>query len=151
MPDAVALPSTTARHDLPFLFAGQAQKEVFINEALMRIDILLHPAFVSEADAPPPDPAAGSTYLVAQDATGAWADRTGALAAWTGSAWIFAFPRPGMIARDLSTGHTLFYDGEWRRTAAPPEPEGGDTVDIECRAALLSLLDVLRSVGIFSS
>ncbi|UVI40131.1 DUF2793 domain-containing protein [Qipengyuania spongiae] len=131
--------------------AGQAQKEAFINEALARIDILLHPAFVFEASTPPADPEAGSTYLVAQNATDDWSERTGALAAWTGSAWIFVSPRSGMIARDLSSGQTLNYDGEWRRTAAPPEPEGGHTIDAECRASLLALLDTLRSLGIFSS
>ena len=32
----------TPRWALPQLFAGQAQKEVFHNEALARIDMLLH-------------------------------------------------------------------------------------------------------------
>ena len=32
----------TPRWALPFLFAGQAQKEMFHNEALVRIDALVH-------------------------------------------------------------------------------------------------------------
>ena len=55
--------TATARHGFPMLVAGQAQKEFFVNEALARIDALLHPAFETVANTPPAVPAAGEWIL----------------------------------------------------------------------------------------
>ncbi|MCV0384521.1 MAG: DUF2793 domain-containing protein [Erythrobacter sp.] len=150
MPEPLALPSATPRHELPFLFTAQAQKEAFINEAFVRIDILLHPTFIAELAAPPENPEVGSTYLVASDATGAWEGKTGALAAWTIGGWVFVAPRPGMIVRDVASGQMLVHDDGWRGATAPPAPSGGETIDTECRAALSFLLDAMRSIGVIS-
>ena len=40
MSDPIRLDGATARFDLPLLFAGQAQKEVFVNQALAVIELL---------------------------------------------------------------------------------------------------------------
>ncbi|MGB7407193.1 MAG: DUF2793 domain-containing protein, partial [Pontixanthobacter sp.] len=57
MPDIT--PQTTAdaspNYGLPFLFAGQTQKEFYVNEAHARIDMLLHPVVEGIADTPPAD------------------------------------------------------------------------------------------------
>ena len=151
MPDPVTLTAATARYELPFLFFAQAQKEAFINEALVRIDTLLHPAVLAEQVTPPADPQPGTTYLVAESANGEWEGKAGALAAWTGSQWVFVAARSGMTARDLSTGQVLVFDGDWIRVSDPVAPEGGSTIDTECREALAALIEALRSHGIFSS
>ena len=39
----------TARLGLPFILPGQAQKELFHNEALTLVDAALHPAVESDA------------------------------------------------------------------------------------------------------
>ena len=64
---------TTARFALPLIAPGQAQKEVYHNEALAAIDAALH-ACVTEAPRadPPAEPDEGESWIVAADATGAW-------------------------------------------------------------------------------
>lgn len=47
---------------------------------------------------PPTSPAAAASYIVAASATGAWAGKSGQVALWSGSAWVFAAPRIGWIA-----------------------------------------------------
>jgi len=74
--------SETARWDLPLLFAGQAQKEVFHNEALVRMDMLMHARAESADLAEPPEmPDVGQCWIVANGAVGAWSDMCRALRA----------------------------------------------------------------------
>ena len=42
MPDSPAFPALSPRLALPYLFAGQAQKEVTLNEVAARLDCLVH-------------------------------------------------------------------------------------------------------------
>ena len=85
-----------------------------------------------------------------QRATGAWEGKTEALAAWTTGGWAFVAPRPGMTARDLTSGRMLVHDDGWRSAAAPMAPSGGETIDTECRAAVSSLLDAMKSISVIS-
>lgn len=140
----------TPRFALPYLFAGQTQKEAFVNEALARIDLLVNPALVEQRAEPPASVVTGSAYLVATGATGHWSGRAGNLASWTGDQWLFVEPVAGMTVRDLGTSKTLVYDGEWTCPDAPDAPAGGTTIDGECRTALADLIQALQNYGIFS-
>src|SRR5688572_24198881 len=83
----------TARFALPYLAPGQLQKELFHNEALQRVDMLLCPVVEGPpAASPPVSPTAGSCYLVGSGASGAWAGNDGALACFTEGGWRFAAP-----------------------------------------------------------
>ncbi len=62
MSDPIVFETATAKFELPLLFAGQAQKEFFVNEALSRADLLLHCAIEGETAAPPPAPQAGQVW-----------------------------------------------------------------------------------------
>jgi len=76
------------RWDLPFIVSGQAQKEVTHNEALARIDALLHP--VVEAVglvAPPVAPLPGQGWIIGAGATGDWSGHDGALALSSENGW----------------------------------------------------------------
>ena len=91
--------SDTPNLGLTYLEAAQAQKHVTVNEALRRLDALLHIALLDrDLEAPPATPADGARYLVAPSATGAWAGKDGQIAAWQDGAWAFLAPRPGWIA-----------------------------------------------------
>ncbi|MCJ2189128.1 DUF2793 domain-containing protein [Novosphingobium beihaiensis] len=149
MSDPVMFESTSPRFALPLLYSGQAQKEVFVNEAFALTDALLHCSIESEAGAPPASPADGQNWLVAAGATGDWAGFDQALACRQGGNWIFVPPRDGMQVFDISLGQARIFYGSWKKALPPAEPNGGTTVDLEARAAFSQLAAALRAVGIF--
>lgn len=150
MSDPIHFTSASPRFALPLLFAGQAQKEFFVNEALCRTDALLHPAVEGEADEPPATPEDGESWLIGADPVGAWSGRAGHFASFQAGSWVFAAPRDGMRVLDRSTGQHILYRGGWLRPAAPAAPEGGATIDGEARAAISALLAALVAGGILA-
>lgn len=161
--------SATARFALPLLHAGQAQKEIFHNEALVLVDGLLQPCVEAlGVDTPPASPATGQCWIVGDSPTGEWAGAAASLALWTAGGWRFAAPREGMaawIAEDgvmarhvagswlagrLSAAQ-LVIDGEQVVGAREPsidEPDGGSVIDIEARTVIEAILGALRSHGL---
>lgn len=148
MSDPVSFTSASPRHALPFLFAGQAQKEFSVNEAHARIDALLHPAIEGAADDPPAMPEEGESWLVDAAPTGDWAGHAGELACFEAGNWIFIEPRDGMRLLDRSTGQLMLYRGGWTMAVAPAVPTGGATVDAEARAAIAEIVAALAGAGI---
>ncbi|MEC3911625.1 DUF2793 domain-containing protein [Sphingobium sp. CR2-8] len=162
----------TPRWALPLLFAGQAQKEVYHNEALALIDALLH-GRVESADlsAPPGAPVVGQCWIVAAGASGGWAGQAGAMALWTQGGWRFVPPRADLRVAVADRGHDLCYDsGEWRpgqiredgfyidekrvvgpRMAAIHAPNGGTVIDAEARSTVADILVALRTHGLIES
>lgn len=162
---------TSDRWALPLLHAGQAQKEMMHNEALARIDMLLH-GVAESADlaVPPTAPVAGQCWIVAAGASGAWAGREEDVAGWTEGGWRFVAPRPGLRLEVADRGHAMAYDGTaWRdsavrgdgfyvddqqivgaRLAAIAAPTGGTTVDVESRGAIAAILAALQAHGLIS-
>jgi len=160
---------STPRFALPFILPGQAQKELFHNEALARIDLALHPAVEGPpAPEPPPDPALGQCWIVGSDATGDWAGRDSSLAMWSEGGWRFVAPAPGTSAWDKAASVPLLWDGlQWRegelrctgllvgglqvvgaRQPAVPSPSGGTIIDVEARSAINALTAALMSHGL---
>ena len=160
---------TTPRFALPFILPGQAQKELFHNEALARIDLALHPAVEgAPLDAPPAEPQDGQCWIVAAAATGAWSGRDGRLAMWSEGGWRFLPPAPGTMAWNKAASLPLLWDGaQWRegallcsglmvngvqvvgpRQAGVPSPSGGTIIDEEARAAIGALTAALMSHGL---
>lgn len=164
--------SSTARFDLPLLSAGQAQKEITVNETVTLIDALIQPGVEAVGiDIPPLEPVPGQCWIVGSVPTGAWADAAQMLAIWTANGWRFVQCREGMAGHVRSDGPTASYiDGEWRtgilsanelriadeqvvgsRQPAIADPDGGAVIDIEARAAIDALLDALRSHGLIAT
>ncbi len=148
MTNPLAFTSRTARFDLPLLFAGQAQKEFTVNEAMSRIASLLHPVVLGEQDIPPESPSDGETWLVGPAPTGEWTGYADAIACWSAGSWLFVTPQTGLRCFDTATGSTMFYDGGWQRPELPAAPDGGATQDAEARAAIAQLITAMENAGI---
>jgi hypothetical protein len=133
------------------MLSGQAGKELTVNEAHARTDALLHPAIEGESTAAPPEPQEGECWLVGVGATGDWADEDGKLACRQLGNWLFVTPRDGLEVLDRSTGQRIVYFGGWQVAEPPTEPTGGATADAEARAAIVGLIDALRTAGIFAA
>lgn len=104
--------STSFHLGLPFLEAAQAQKHVTVNEALRRLDALLHLSVAArDLTAPPEAAGEGARYIVGAEAEGAWAGHEGKLAALIDGAWTFFAPRAGWQAFDEATGAMLVHGG----------------------------------------
>ena len=150
MSDPVTFPSVTPRHHLPYLFAGQAQREFFVNESLTRIDMLLHPVVAGIRNDPPSNPQAGQSWAVGKTPSGAWTGYADCLACWQDAQWAFATPTPGMLLRNQGDGALLRFDDSWIIQAAPEPPVGGTNIDAEARACLSAIINALSQFGIFS-
>lgn len=97
---------------LPFLEAAQAQKHVTVNEALRRLDALLHLSVAAcDLVAPPGEVEEGARYIVGAEAEGAWTGHDGKIAALIDGAWVFFAPRAGWQAFDNAAGVMLVHDG----------------------------------------
>lgn len=162
---------TTARHSLPLMQPGQAQKEMTHNEALILIDSALFPAVSAIAMNTPPDgPAPGDSWIVGEQPTGAWEGAANALATWIEGGWRFVAARDGMRVWSAAAGHeAAFVAGAWEhgvlrgervivagkqvigdRAAAIADPEGGAVIDEQARASLAHVLQALRTHGLIA-
>lgn len=163
--------TATPRLALPFLQAGQAQKEITHNEALQRLDALVQPVALSATLATPPaSPMEGQCWIVASAAVGDWAGRSAQLAQWTGGGWRFAQPSNGWRIWVTDQAEEWFFQsGSWApasvrddgfyvagdrvvaaRQPSIAAPSGGSTVDTEARATLAAVLAALRSHGLIA-
>lgn len=151
MADPIVFDHATPRFALPMLYTGQAQKEVFVNEALFRTDALLHCAVIGKRLSPPENPAEGDAWLISSPASGDWAGKADSIALCQGGAWTFIAPRDGMHVFDLSEGQNRLFFRSWRKALLIAEPVGGSTVDGEARAAIAELMASLQAVGVLPS
>jgi hypothetical protein len=80
---------------LDLLEQGQGQKEITINEALVRLDMLAG-ASAKDKDlaTPPSSPNPGDVYIVGASSTGSWAGKSGMIAAYY-QQWWFTQPHEG--------------------------------------------------------
>lgn len=161
----------TPRLALPLLSAGQAQKEMFHNEALLRLDLALHGIVAGVGiEIPPSAPVPGGCWILGAEPVGDWSGHAHEVAGWTGSGWRFLAPFEGMrFQRSDGVGDTVFTDGAWRQGAAHgpliinnvqivggqlapiTEPSGGSVVDVEARFTILAVLVALREHGLIAT
>lgn len=127
MPELQLTSSRSPRHHLPFLFAGQAQKEAFVNEAFLALDALIQPVVSSERNEPPAIPDLGDCYIVGGAPLASWVGHEGRLAMWTGTHWLFADPQPGASVFDRERECMVFFGAgtTWQAASPPDLPSAG--------------------------
>ncbi len=150
----------TARYGLPLLVAGQGQKEVTHNEALLLLDAAVG-CVVERRDLvqPPNSPIAGQCWLVPSGAGLDWDGKAGQIATWTEGGWRYLSLPEGATLYDKAGGQRLRRMGEsWQAdglSGAPlaqiSSPSGGVTVDSEVRAVVNAILERMRTLGLIQS
>ena len=141
--------SQSPRHGLPQLFPGQTQKEFTVNQALAKIDGLLHCTVLGEASSDPTNPADGDAWIVADAAGGLFAGHDKEVACRQAGTCLFAAGQPGMTVYDASAGQIRFFRNDWSVPSTPLAVSGGSVIDAEVRTALAALVEALAIVGIF--
>ena len=160
------------RHAFPFILTNQSQKEITHNEAIARIDLLLHLHLQSAAlSIPPEQPQNGQAWIVAAGASGAWAGHEKQIAQWLDGGWVFVPPVTGMRAWLADRLFDTIYDGYvWRsgdvwadrftiwgqqvvgpRQPAIADPLGGEVIDVEARNTMGLILSMLRTHGLINA
>ena len=166
------MPEITDRYGLALLSASQAHKEISHNEALLRVDGLLHPSVLGEGlNTPPSSPNLADAWIIGPEPSGAWAQHLNEIALWQAGGWTFIAPQAGCIVWSRADGAHLLYDGaRWRGDAWPMRnveiggktvishrqpaitlPTTGSVVDVEARSTLGQILFALRSHGLIES
>ena len=146
--------TSSARHKLPFLVTGQAQKELTHNEALVRLDALMHPVIEALQALPPVGLGltdAGKCWIVAASSQNEWAGHSGEIACWAGGSWRFLAASEGMAVWNRAQNAQLHHiDGDWVSAVILADITGGNIVDVEARAAINLLLEYFRLIGLTS-
>lgn len=142
----------TSRFLLPLLAAGQAQKELFHNEALILVDFLLNPVVESIASDPQAlNPQTGQSWLVGSDPVSEWSGHQDDIAGWSDNGWIFIRPLEFLEISISASGVSAVYHGAWQIPEVVVDPAGGQVVDVEARYAIDSVLEILRERGFFAA
>lgn len=125
---------TSPKLGIQLLDVAQAQKEVTVNEAFLRLESLLHGVISKGDNTPPANPADGDSYLLGDTPTGAWAGKALHLAFYVdGNGWRFVAPKEGMavwVAAD--DNRAIYHDGAWQAVleVAPTEAPSGATQNL---------------------
>lgn len=148
MTDPIPFPSTSPNVGLPLLFAGQFQKEFFVNQALVILDALAHSAVIASLAQPPAAASDGDCYRIVSPATGEWGSHADEVAIRVGGSWHFAEPAEGMMLFDRAAGRWIWFRSGWQSAPALTLPTGGSVIDVEARALLATLVQALQSFGL---
>lgn len=110
--------------------------------------------------APPVSPSENDRYIIPAGATGAWAGKTGQIAAWqpvhwtgsewdSGGGWLFLPPFQGLTGSNQSAETVFRYDGSvWGEVALQGPPGDGDLISTNNLSDLESVPAALVNLGL---
>lgn len=136
------------RHSLPYIMPSQAQKHVTHNEAIRRLDALLHLSVKSASiTSPPAGPNEGDSYIIAPNADGAWQGQELRVAAFQDGAWEIISPEEGYLVwiEDTSTLN-VWHASAWTKVSQ----ENWDQLGINTAADQTNRLSVASQASLFT-
>jgi hypothetical protein len=101
----------TPNLSLPLIEAGQAQKHVTHNEALLLLDDVVQLAVVAVSVDLPISPTNGERHIVGAAASGEFAGHENEIAAFQDGGWAFLLPRPGWRAWQIDEAKLRVWTG----------------------------------------
>lgn len=103
--------ANSPRLGLPYLVAGQAQKELSHNDALNDLESLAQISVINRTTSTPPaTPSDGDSYIIGASPTGAWAGNANAVASYY-SGWRIKPAKTGWIAYVQAEAVLVIFDG----------------------------------------
>lgn len=132
---------TTPLLGLAEIAEGVANQTTIHNMALRQLEALLVRALSKDTAAPPASPAAGDSYIIPSEATGAWAGKGGQIAAFIGGAWSYFTVGEGvrLWVNDL--------DAEYVFDGAAWVINGADAADFLTQAAADAAYDAMGAAA----
>jgi hypothetical protein len=147
----VSFSNASPKWALPYLFSGQSQKEVFVNEALALLDCIVACKVESVRASVPTGAQNGQVWLVAESATGEWTGFSGKLAVWRGNTWGFVEPVNGMQIFVQSEQRYIHYNDGWVCPRLTIEFSSSVSADTSAREAIMALVSCLKQAGVIAS
>ena len=136
---------------LPYIMAAQAQKHVTHNEAIRTLDAVVQLAVLDkDLTLPPVAPFDGQRYIVAAAATGAWAARSNAIAAFQDGAWSFLIPQEGWLAWVADEDRFYAFDGTNWSLASGGSSDPVPKLGINATADTINRLVVAAPASLFN-
>ena len=142
--------STSPKWALPYLFSGQSQKEVFVNEALALLDCVVACKVEAVTAIVPTSPLEGQAWVVGQAAAGGWSGQADKIAVWRGNAWAFVLPVNGMQVFVQAEQRYIHYNNGWVSPTLTIAFTDSAQADTSARNAIMALVACLKQAGVIA-
>lgn len=105
----------TSNLQIKLLYSHQAQKELSINEALIKIDSILNAGAISmNVNVPPTPPKTGDLYIIGNLPQDIWKDYPQHITYYYVNQWYFIAPKIGSMIWVNNQKNIFYYDeGQW--------------------------------------
>ncbi len=143
--------TTTSHLAITLVEQAQSQKELTLNQALVRIDALLNTGAKSRTIATPPvSPILGDVYIIASSPTGDWVGQAGKITYYD-SIWRIITPNEGMTLWVNDENLIYSYDGtSWVLSNNPSEFQDLSKLGINATADSTNKLSVSSGAVLFN-
>lgn len=143
--------ATTSHLGVTLVEQAQAQKEITVNQALIRIDALLNTgAKDRDINTPPASPVAGDVYIIGSTPTGAWAGQARNIA-YFDQVWRFITPQEGATLWVADEDVLYSFNGTaWTLTTNLSQLQNLSLLGVNTTADATNKLAVASSAALFT-